>query len=156
MRVEKLVLQSGQELQVSGFNVITGGNGVGKTTLLLELWERMVEGSRRHWHWVNSLTYSSTDLGLDARLVLESLVRQWDGGNLYYFSRAAKNADGQVSVEGNLRFNEQDIDRFKKISEETDGEEGEFFGENRKFRRPFISLLDCESRLNFPSSTGVA
>lgn len=155
MRVERIKLKSGQQLAPGDFNVIIGGNAVGKTTLLLELYAEISQTRRTRSYWIESVQHDSQDLRRDIGLVFHSLVRRWDGANLFYYSQASKNPDGNVDLEGNLRFSPSEWQDLKRLAEDDQPLPEKNFFADIKFRRPFVSLLNCETRLNVPNQANV-
>ncbi|MBA7480873.1 hypothetical protein ES707_16336 [subsurface metagenome] len=155
MYIEKIKLRDGEELNPTLFNVIIGGNAVGKTTILLELFDNICSANRSRWYWVDTLIFNSTDMHYDISLMLQSMVRQWEGSNLYYYSQATRNRDGNLDLGGNLRFSPSEYDKIKRDLENEEPQLSiELFGEP-KYRRPFTTLLNCETRLILPSAIEV-
>jgi len=155
VHIEKIKMRDGEELNPTSFNVIIGGNAVGKTTILLELFDNICKANRSRWYWVDTLIFNSTDMHYDMSLMLQSMVHQWDGSNLYYYSQATRNRDGNLDLGGNLRFSPSEYDKIKRDLENKEPQLSvELFGEP-KYRRPFATLLNCETRLILPSATEV-
>ena len=65
MRINKSNLISGQTLEFGDFNVFIGGNGVGKTTLVTELFHKSTERQREKYRWVDSTEVTSNDINKD-------------------------------------------------------------------------------------------
>lgn len=86
MHIEKIGVIEGKELSPTLFNVIIGGNAVGKTTFLIELFDKICEVNRPRWYWVDSLRFKSADIRRDMSLLFPTMVRHWEGSNLFYFS----------------------------------------------------------------------
>lgn len=155
MRIEKVKLRDGEELHPTSFNVIIGGNAVGKTTIILELFDNICSANRSHWYWIDTLIFNSTDMHYDMSLMLQSMVRQWDGSKLYYYSQATRDRDGNLDLSGNLRFSPSEYDKIKQDLENKELQLSvELFG-GPKYRRPFTTLLNCETRLILPSAIEV-
>lgn len=148
-------MKDGEELNPTSFNVIIGGNAVGKTTILLELFDNICKANRSRWYWVDALIFNSANMHHDMSLMLQSMVRQWDGSNLYYYSQATRNRDGNLDLDAKLRFSPGEYDKIKQDLENEEPQlSAELFGEP-KYRRPFATLLNCETRLILPSATDV-
>ncbi len=66
MRIESAQLTDETTLEFGDFNVVIGGNAVGKTTLLVELYAQATALPRQRWYWVpGNLSYSTDDLAVD-------------------------------------------------------------------------------------------
>lgn len=110
MFVEEIQLVNGTNIRPGLFNVFIGGNGVGKSTLLIELFAKITNGPRQRWYWVQQFKTGSRDYINDSKLLQSSFVRRWEGANVFYYSQAAKDQAGNVVADGNLRFSQQDLD----------------------------------------------
>src|SRR5689334_1681705 len=106
MRVDTAKLQSGQVLSFGDFNVFVGGNGVGKTTFLVELFHKLAGLSRTRFFWVNEASHSSTEPAEDLKRLKDSFARQREGLNWFYFSQGTKNIEGNIDLENSLRFSQ--------------------------------------------------
>lgn len=157
MHIETVGLKGGEELSPTLFNVIIGGNAVGKTTFLIELFDKICEVNRPRWYWVDSLRFKSANIRRDMSLLFQSMVRHWEGSNLFYYSQASRNPEGNVEAENRLRYSVGEYSQLKQNSEMETKESqltDDLFNQP-KYRRPFVTLLDCETRLNLQSSTEV-
>ncbi|MCK4362011.1 MAG: ATP-binding protein [Dehalococcoidia bacterium] len=157
MHIETVRLNGGEELSPTLFNVIIGGNAVGKTTFLIELFEKICEVNRPRWYWVDSLQFKSADIRSDMSLMFQSMVRHYEGSNLFYYSQASRKPEGNVDADNRLRFTVGEYSQLKQNSEMETKESqltDDLFNQ-LKYRRPFVTLLDCETRLNLQSSTEV-
>jgi ABC-type cobalamin/Fe3+-siderophores transport system ATPase subunit len=76
MHVETINLSDGAELELGSFNVIIGGNAVGKTTLLFELYAKLCDAGRARWHWIKDISTVSANPQRDAAQLFNSLARQ--------------------------------------------------------------------------------
>lgn len=148
MKITEASLLNGEKLQFGDFNVFIGGNGVGKTTFLLELFSKSSAIARSKYHWINELVYFSGNVGKDMELLKSSLSRQYEGTNLFYHSQATKNLEGNTDLNGNLRFSFAEFEKIEKITEET------IFNDFR-YRRPFIAFSSCEARLTLANDVAV-
>ena len=157
MRIQSVTLTDGNSLEFGDFNVFIGGNAVGKTTLVLELYSRAVDSSRNRWFWTNgnTISFSTTELSSDLRLLLNSMARQYEGANLFYFSQAAKNLDGNTDLDAKFRFSSQEYAQLRTQIEGSEEVQPDIFTANLKYRRPFISFASCEARLNLKSNVGI-
>lgn len=156
MRIQSVKLKDETTLEFGDFNVFIGGNMVGKTTFILELFHRAANLQRLRWHWIDGdiITYSSTNPDRDRDLMLSSMSRQYEGANIFYYSQAAKNLDGNIDLNGNLRFSQSEYQELRAIVEKpTKASVGLF--NNFKYRRPFIAFASCEARLNLPNQVGI-
>src|SRR3989344_6600617 len=108
MKIDKAILVDSSEVVFGDFNVFVGGNGVGKTTFIAELFHKASELARNKYFWIRETRHSSQNVAEDIKLLNSSLARQWDGSNLFFFSYAARNVDGNVDLSGELRFSAQD------------------------------------------------
>lgn len=159
MRVSNATATGGDKIEFGDFNVIVGGNAVGKTTLLLEIYALATGTQRARWFWLDSgqpLEYDSRSPLEDARLLRGSLARRWDGSNLFYFSKAARNPEGTVDLDGKLRFDQGEVTTLEQMLAERN-EEGvrDLLVSGAKYWRPFVSLATCETRLSLTGEIGV-
>lgn len=155
MQIERIALKGGEELQPTLFNVIVGGNAVGKTTFLIELFDKMCGINRSRWYWIDIPRYASADIRGDMTLLCQSMARRWEGTNLFYYSQAARMPDGNVALDSALRFAENDYRQLKEgLETESTRLSAQLFDDLR-YRRPFVTLLNCETRLNIPSTADV-
>ena len=132
MKIDKAILIDGSELAFGDFNVFVGGNGVGKTTFIAELFHKASELARNKYFWIRETRHSSQNVAEDIKLLNSSLARQWDGSNLFFFSNAARNVDGNVDLSGELRFSAQDREKFEAADDQVFND--------RRYRRPFLSF----------------
>ncbi len=157
MKIQSARLINETPLEFGDFNVFIGGNAVGKTTLVLELYSRATNSPRTRWYWIggDTLSYSTDDLAGDLRTLLSSLTRQYDGANLFYYSQAAKNLLGNTDLDSKLRFTQSDYEQLKtSVQDRSFDKYGDIFN-NLKFRRPFVSFESCEARLNLPNRANI-
>ena len=152
MRISGATDQAGNRLDFADFNVIVGGNAVGKTTLLLEIHALATNASRQRWFWIDHnkpLDLESSSPLEDLRLLRDSLARKWDGGNLFYFSKATRTPEGNVDQDGSLRFVSGDLTTLDQaLSEENDASARVILLSGFKYWRPFVSFESCEKRLS--------
>src|SRR5262249_12259619 len=72
---------------------------------------------------------------------------KYDGPNLFYYSQAVKNIDGNVDLGDNLRFSADEKDRLLT---------GDATLLNQmRYRRAFVSFASCEARLNMPNEVAI-
>ncbi len=85
MKIKEATLLNGETLTFGDFNVFIGGNGVGKTTFLLELFTKSNGVSRSKYHWMNEPFFDSTDTKADMKLLKSSLARK-GRAQIYFIS----------------------------------------------------------------------
>lgn len=146
MKIVKTKLLNGDEIEFGDFNVFVGGNGVGKTTLVMEIFRRISEQNENKFRWINSLEYGSANVSTDMGLLKKSLASKRESLNLFYFSSAVKNIDGQVGLDQDLRFSSTEMVEMINKNELS------IFSDKR-YRRPFVSFSSCESRLTMENNT---
>jgi len=144
MKISKTTLIDSSQFNFGDFNVFIGGNGVGKTTFMLELHAKSAGITRQKFFWIAEPQYATDDISADMRLLEASLSRRYEGANLFYFSQAAKDVNGNVDLSNELRFTTAES---KIINEQ---KELSLFN-NIKYRRPFIALSSCDARLGLPN-----
>ena len=149
MKISGSKLANNSDLEFGDFNVFIGGNGVGKTTFLLELHAISTGLKRKKFFWISALRYSSDDIGSDLQLLESSMSRKWADGTLFYFSRAAKDINGGVDLSNTVRFSE---DEMKVIMDHRDVE----VFETLKYRKPFIVLSSADARLGLPNMVEIS
>ena len=149
MKISGSKLTNNSDLEFGDFNVFIGGNGVGKTTFLLELHAISTGLKRKKFFWISTLIYSSDDIGSDLQLLESSMSRKWADGTLFYFSRAAKDINGGVDLSNSVRFSE---DEMKEIMDHRD----EKVFETLKYRKPFIVLSSADARLGLPNMVEIS
>lgn len=148
MRITEGVLIDGVQIKFGDFNVFIGGNGVGKTTFLLELFFRSANIPRNKYYWINEAKYYTDNVSEDIKLLKSSLSRQYEGANLFFHSQAVKNIEGNTDLSVNLRFSFSEIEQIESKNDIS-------VFSDVKYRRPFISFSSCESRLNLPNEVEV-
>lgn len=146
MKITKIKLLNGEEIDFGDFNVFIGGNGVGKTTMVSEVFHQTASVPKSKYWWIDNLIYASDDIQLDLKLLKSSFSTQREGVNLFYNSNATKNIDGNVDLNGDFRFSVAEFEKLETLTEES------IFA-LPKYRRPFISFSSCESRLNIASES---
>lgn len=143
MKIEAVALKNGENLTFGDFNVFIGGNGVGKTTVISEIFHKISDLSRSKWLWIDRITHHSANVGNDMRLLKTSLGRKYEGNttSLFYYSNAIKGVEGNIDLGDTLRFSREEYQAMDNI------ENIALFNEAR-YRRPFLSFSSCESRLS--------
>ncbi len=149
MKLVSANLSNGQELKFGDFNVFIGGNGVGKTTLLLELHSRSTSTPRMRYYWVQEPRFDTADLKSDLDLLKSSISKKFENDSSFYYSQAAKNLNGEVDLSDNARFSQGDILQIDKVEKDT-------FTREVRYRKPFINLSSCDTRLGLPDSVNLA
>jgi hypothetical protein len=147
----------GQTLEFGDFNVVIGGNAVGKTTFLLELFSLADDKARLRWYWFNagSLKYSSEDALADLKLLMDSMSTHVDGTNRFYYSQSARNLEGKVDLDGRYRLNRTDHEKLENTIAKGEREEAEALINQLKYRRAFLFFASCEGRLTLPNQTAL-
>ncbi|GEM_PF-6216785 len=146
MKIKNAKLVSGEVLEFGDFNVFVGGNSVGKTTFILELFSRISANDPSKYYWIKELAYHSDDVTRDMILLRPTLQR--DSGTQRYYSIATKGIDGNTDTNDKLRFTDVEVAEIDKISDDKK------FSDVR-YRRPFVSFMSCESRLGIADSVGI-
>lgn len=125
-----------------------GGNGVGKTTFLSELFASATAAERLRWHWLVSLQYTSDDVAADLRLIKSSLWRQSEGTSFFYHSQAVKNKDGNAETSPQFRYSTDEYSTF-------DAAANVRVFDTVKYRRPLIAYSSCDARLGLQNEAGM-
>lgn len=149
MKINEAKLNNGNTLKFGDFNVFIGGNGVGKTTIISELFHRVSELSKNKYWWIESVSYNSDNIKSDMDALFKSLSRKREGTSVFWFSQAIKSIDGNIDLSNEIRFS--DGEREDLINQMDDS----IFNQKR-FRRPFISFSSCESRLGLQNESGMS
>ena len=158
MRIKAINLKEEGTLEFGDFNVIIGGNSVGKTTLMLELFDRADNRQRSKWYWFKQnepIQYEFTDPIKDLQLLFGSMAWQNDGANRYYYSQSLKNSQGDIDNDGRYRFNSEEHKTVSDLIEKANKTEAENLLRQWKYARPLITFASCEARLKLPSSTAI-
>jgi len=148
LKVINAKLINSENIDFGDFNVFIGGNGVGKTTFILELFAYAIGQTRTKNYWVSQLEYDTDNVKEDILLLKNSMSSKTEGMSLFYYSTATKNIDGNVDHSQNLRFSQEDIKQMDAIDEKTK------IINDLRYRRPFISFSSCESRLALQDEVG--
>jgi len=153
MKIQSVKLNDDKLLEFSDFNVIIGGNAVGKTTFLLELFSRAERKERKRWYWLYTelLKYSSDNPLEDLKLLQGSMTYHYEGANRFYYSQSIKNLEGNTDLEGRYRFNHAEFEKLKSIIDQTEQEGANNLFQELKYQRAFLTFASCEARLNLPS-----
>lgn len=147
MRISSATTLSGEEIEFGDFNVFVGGNGVGKSTIISELFHKSSNLPRNKYYWINMLTYKVDNLENDYNLLKNSIMSKRVNGATYYYSQATKGVNGEVDLQDELRFT---LDLFDE-----DKHDVNLLLEQPRFRRPFISFSSCDARLTMVDSVGL-
>ncbi|MFA7308854.1 MAG: AAA family ATPase [Patescibacteria group bacterium] len=148
MRIDNAKLKSGEDLQFGDFNVFVGGNGVGKTTIVSEVFDKISAANGSKYLWIDQLSHSANDVTADLKLLKKSLAHQREGASLFYLSSATKGIGGNIDLDGSLRFSEGEVAQMESVTDAS-------IFNTPKYRRPFITFSSCESRLTFPDGAGL-
>lgn len=140
MKIDSAKLKSGEILNFGDFNVFIGGNGVGKTTMLVELFHKISDLPRGKYFWIDQVKHISANLSADMTLLKSSLSRKYDGATAFYYSNATKKVDGNVDNSDALRFSSGEFGQINSLTDEAILNEA-------RYRRPFVSFSSCDSRL---------
>lgn len=157
MKIQSVKLKDGKLLEFGDFNVIIGGNAVGKTTLLLELFSHAEEKQRPRWYWLHSepLNYVSDKPLEDLKLLQGSMSLHYEGANRFYYSQSVRNLEGSTDLDGRYRFAPSDFEQLKTAIEKAEHEAAITLLKQLKYHRPFVVFASCEARLNLPNNTQV-
>ena len=147
MRINKSTLLDEKEIKFGDFNVFVGGNGVGKTSLLVELYTKATNTGRTRYYWINKIDFESENILNDMKLLKDSLSRKLEASTLTYHAPSAKNIDGHVDLSEN--FSTTEYDQLETIKDNS-------VLSSSKYRKPFIAISSCEARLNFSDNAAVA
>ncbi len=150
MRIRSSHLTSAEPLEFDDFNVVVGGNSVGKTTLLMELFYRSRELTRPRWFWLDKqpLEYDTQDPLADLGLLAGSMTSRWEGANRFFYSEATRNLEGNPDLDGRYRFNQPESDSIAQALAASDVQRSRQLLSSMKSLVPFVSLVSCEARLN--------
>jgi hypothetical protein len=157
VRIQSVTLKDGQTLGFGDFNVVIGGNAVGKTTLLLELFSLADDKARLRWYWFNpgSVKYSSEDALADLKLLMGSMSTHVDGANRFYYSQSARNLEGKVDLDSRYRLSHTDYEKLESMIASGEREEAGALINQLKYRRAFLFFASCEGRLALPNQTAL-
>lgn len=153
MKIQSVKLNDGKLLDFGDFNVIIGGNAVGKTTFLLELFSRAEGKERKRWYWLHAepLNYSSDNPLDDLKLLQGSMTYHYEGANRFYYSQSIKNLEGNTDLESRYRFSHAEFEKLKSIIDQAEQEVANNLFRELKYQRPFLTFISCEARLNLPN-----
>ena len=157
MKIQTSRTKAGATLDFGDFNVFVGGNAVGKTSLVLELYARAVGLARSKWFWFDQSTVElhSSDPIADLRLVRDSMALHFEGSNRFYYSQAAKNLEGNTDLDDNLRIATDEYHYLGRLCDKGHLDDARSQLANYKHLRCLLSFANCEARLNLPSQTPV-
>src|SRR5438128_9656215 len=118
MKIKSVKINNDEQLDFGDFNVFIGGNGVGKTTFLMELYSKATETQRLKYYWITDIPqYETVDLRKDMTLLKGSLTRRTDQNGRFFYSQSAKDINGNVEVTDPLRFSLADVDQIDTYSD---------------------------------------
>ena len=157
MKLRSAYLIDGSQLDFGDFNVFVGGNAVGKTTLIVELFFRASTMDRPRWFWLDPqpLNFASEDPVKDLILVFQSMSLRYEGARKYYYSQSVKNLDGNVDLDGRYRFETSEYKSLEGLIRQNHQEQANSFLAQPKYYRPFIAFANCESRLSLLNRVGL-
>jgi len=147
MKIAQADLHNGQTMLFGDFNVLIGGNGVGKTTLMSEIYTHSTNRPRTRYRWIKEVQYTTPDLSKDMQQLQKSLQKEHDGANIFFVSSATKDPNGNPENDPNSRFS------ANEISEVLTSQPQAIF-QNFKYRRPFIAYSSCDARLGLGNEVG--
>lgn len=149
MRISQCDLLNGSTLSFGDFNVFIGGNGVGKSTLLAELYDRTTQRPRERYRWVRNVECTTTNLDADLSNLKNSFQKHYDGSNAFLLSSATKDPHGNPDQDTGNRFSVTELADISKRPAV------EIFS-NFKYRRPFVAYSSCDARLGLSNEVGKA
>jgi len=157
MKIRSAHLTAGESLEFDDFNVVVGGNSVGKTTFLMELFYRSRELTRPKWFWLDkqALEYSIQDPLVDLSLLAGAMTSRWEGPTRFFYSQATRNLEGNPDLDGRYRFSKGESDSIAQAVAAADAERARQLLSSMKFFVPFVSLVSCEARLNVTNHTAL-
>lgn len=151
MRLEKLRLVSGEEIELGAYTVIIGANDTGKSTFIKELFTTIasiVTQPPSAKKWIVSAAYSFPDIQRNAEKLRLSLSFNENQNKKQYFSSHARNLQGNPETQQTAAFSEQEVQGLVEPDEE-------LWRRYSKYRHPFVSYASCESRLLINSPSGL-
>lgn len=147
MRIESMKLQSGETIALRSVTVVVGGNAVGKSTLLQEIYWKAVLANiaPTEFHWLEGVHLVEPDAKKAAGLLVASLAENMEMGNtatIQYmptsYRAAARYADSNIASA-----------HFEKLKAIASGSaDGTALTTDPVYRRPFFALHPCDTRLN--------
>jgi predicted ATPase len=143
---DKLVLKSRDEVLLTDFTVIVGGNATGKSTLLFELFQKIndVAPDRGQvYRWLEEVPITEATPVQSAQLLLDSLSEEVDSNTLAisrYSSRARKGLYEDVALAP-----EQHRQLLEIVAGAVDGTA---ILKSVAFRKPFFAYHSCDNRLS--------
>lgn len=146
MRILGATLNNGGTVEFGDFNTFGGGNGVGKSSFITELYLRSLNGHKSKFFWIKENNIQCANIKENMNLLKNSLQRKHEGPNLTYYSPSAKNIDG--NVDNSEFFTPSEYDSINSIADLS-------FLAVPKYIKPFITFASCEARLNFNDSAGL-
>jgi len=157
MKIQSVKLNDGKLLDFGDFNVIIGGNAVGKTTFLLELFFRADEKPRTRWYWLHTepVNYASDNPLEDLKLLQGSMSPHYEGTNRFYYSQSVRNIEGKTELDSRYRFTTAEVEKLRSTIKEAEQEQAENLIKQFKYQRPFWVFASCEARLILPNSTAI-
>lgn len=157
MKIQSVKLNDDKLLEFGDFNVVIGGNAVGKTTFLLELFFRADEKQRTRWYWLHTepLNYASDNPLEDLKLLQRSMSSHYEGTNRFYYSQSVRNIKGESDLDSRYRFTTAEVEKLRSTIKEAEQEQAENLIKQFKYKRPFWVFASCEARLILPNSVAV-
>lgn len=146
MRIKSSELLDGKTIEFDDINVFIGGNNVGKTTILLEIFSKIIADGNRRYRWLSDLTYDTNNYKTDLQHLYDSLTRRIEQNKTTYYSHSTRNMRGQIDSSNDLAFTGEEHQQIMNKGEA-------IFLNEVKYRRPFFSFVSCEDRLGIPESS---
>ena len=154
MRIEELKLIDGSSIELADFTVVIGGNGVGKSTLLREIFHNVTERPLQRYRWLDDVVTSDPNPMSSARSLLDSLALQIEEGQpdiRRYRSRGLKGYEGTVVDDTVL-----EKEAYERLLRFADGTEDGQLTSDVMLRRPFFASHTCDHRLNVPDRVPIS
>jgi predicted ATPase len=149
MRVISFVMNSGDIVELGRLTLIVGPNGVGKSTFMAELFDRLAGRIPATEYWVKSLQFAEDNPVATASTLIAGLVKCFDKGNpLNVWYQPARLQPGENANEVRLASGTQSsLDQIRdgKIASVDAG--GLITGD-ASLRRALTAYHSCETRLS--------
>jgi hypothetical protein len=142
-------------MEFRAFNVLIGGNNTGKSTFVLELFLRVSGIPWHRWRWINEygVKVDRTTMAEDMKRLLASASSFVDRGEQVFVSTSTKNMNGDIDQDQTLQISMREYDSIRERLQEEKPADFTDLLTDRKFDRPFISFMNCETRLSLQGTT---
>ncbi len=150
MRFTSARLLDGTSLEFRAFNVLIGANSTGKSTFILELFLRASGLPWHRWHWIaeHGVKVDRTTMAGDLARLLASTSSFIDRGEQFFIPTSTKNLNGDFDQDQKLQINIREYDSIRERLQQEKSPDFTDLLTDYKYDRPFISFMNCESRLS--------